>query len=201
MAIMHREDEPTTLVLADWVPGPRQGHWTYEAYAELPEDGLRYEILQGVLVTTPAPEPEHQRISKKIAVRFFEQIDARGRGEMFYAPIDMELSEKNVVQPDVLIILDEHLDRVQEKRIVGAPDLVVEIISPSSVATDSIIKRQAYERACVPEYWLVNPQQQTVEVFALENGVYTSQGVFEGERTVSSRIVPDISVPVARFSA
>lgn len=159
MAIMQR---------GDGKPVPRQGNWTYEAYAALPDDGLRYEILQGIRVMTPAPEPEHQRISKKIAVRFFEQVDARDRGEMFYAPIDVVLSEKDVLQPDVLVILNEHLDSIEKKRIVGAPDLVVEIISPSSVATDSIIKRTAYERAGVPEYWLVDPQQKTVEVFVLE---------------------------------
>ena len=117
------------------------------------------------------------------------------------APIDVVLSKKEVVQPDVLVILNEHLDRVQKKRIVGAPDLVVEIISPSNVATDSIIKRQTYERAGVPEYWLVDPNQETVEVFALENDAYISQGVFKGEQTISSRIVPDLTVHVARFFA
>ena len=150
MAVMHREDE-STLVLANWVPGPRQGHWTYEAYAALPDDGLRYEIMQGVLVMTPAPEPGHQGISMEISFCLYEQIISKNRGKVFAAPIDVVLSKKEVVQPDVLVILNEHLDRVQKKRIVGAPDLVVEIISPSSVATDSIIKRQTYERAGVPE--------------------------------------------------
>ena len=192
MAVMHREDG---------MPGPRQGHWTYEAYAALPDDGLRYEIMQGVLVMTPAPEPGHQGISMALSAYLYGRIDGKKRGRTFASPIDVELSRHNVFQPDVLIILNEHLDRVQKKRIVGAPDLVVEIISPSSVVADCIVKRDVYERAGVPEYGLVDPNQETVEVFALENDAYISQGVFEGEQTISSRIVPDLTVHVARFFA
>lgn len=199
MAIIQGEDEATTMVLANRMPGPRQGHWTYEAYAALPEDGLRYEIMEGVLSMTPAPEPEHQRINKKIAFCLYGQIDAKGLGEIFYAPIDVTLSDNNVFQPDVLVILREHLDRVQEKRIVGAPDLVVEILSPSSLVTDRVIKRRAYEAAGVTEYWLVDPKQQAIEVFVLEQGVYTSLGLFAGKQHLVSRLVPDLAVAVAQF--
>lgn len=199
MAILQCEDEVTTMVLANRVPGPRQGCWTYEAYAALPEDGLRYEIMQGVLSMTPAPEPEHQRVSKKIAFCFYGQIDAKGLGEIFYAPIDVTLSDKDVFQPDVLVILHEHRDRIQEKRIVGAPDLIVEILSPSSLVTDRVIKRRAYEEAGVAEYWLVDPKQQAIEVFVLEEGVYVSLGLFTGKQHLVSRIMPEIAVPVAQF--
>lgn len=148
---------------------------------------------------TPAPETEHQRISKKIAFCFYGQIDAKGLGEIFYAPIDVALSDKDVFQPDVLIILHEHRDRIQEKRIVGAPDLVVEILSSSSLVTDRVIKRRAYEEAGVAEYWLVDPKQQAIEVFVLEEDVYVSLGLFTGEQPLVSRIVSEISVPVAHF--
>jgi Uma2 family endonuclease len=198
MAIVQREDEVTTIVLANRVPGPRQGCWTYEAYAALPEDGMRYEIMQGVLSMTPAPEPEHQRISKKIAFCLYTHIDAQGLGEIFYAPIDVTLGA-DLFQPDVLVILHEHLDRIQAKRIVGAPDLIVEILSPGSLVTDRVIKRSAYERAGVAEYWLVDPKQKAIEVFVLENDIYVSVGLFTGEQRLVSRIVPEIAVPVAQF--
>lgn len=199
MAIIQRTDEITTIVPANWVPGPRQGDWTYEAYAALPDDGLRYEVVQGVLVMTPAPEPEHQRINKKIAFCLYQEIDAKGKGEVFYAPIDVELSKQNVFQPDVLVILSEHLARIHKKRIVGAPDLAVEIVSPSSILNDRSIKRMAYEQFGIPEYWLVDPEEKSIEVFVLENGAYVSLGLFVGEQRVISRIVPELTVSVSHF--
>lgn len=199
MAIMRREDESTTPVLANGMPVPRRGDWTYETYAALPDDGLRYEIVQGVLAMAPAPEPGHQGISMALSAYLYGRIDGKKRGRTFASPIDVELSRHNVFQPDVLVILNEHLDRVQKKRIVGAPDLVVEIISPSSVVADCIVKRDAYKRAGVPEYWLVDPQQKTIEVFVLEHGSYTSWGVFAEEQRMRSRLLPKIMLPVAHF--
>src|SRR5260370_5249011 len=121
MAIIHRANEAATVVPADWVPGPRQGSWTYEAYAALPDDGMRYEIVQGVLVMTPAPEPEHQGISMALSAYLYGRVDGKKRGRVFTAPIDVVLTKKDVFQPDMLVILNEHLDRIQQKRIVGAP--------------------------------------------------------------------------------
>src|SRR5579883_1753361 len=151
MAIIQHPQEIATVVPADWVPGPRQGFWTYAAYAALPDDGLKYEIVQGVLIMTPAPEPGHQKVSMAIAYCLYTLINTQNRGEVFTAPIDVSLSEQDLFQPDVLVILNEHLDRVHEKRIVGAPDLVVEIISPSSRLNDRVVKRQAYQQAGIPE--------------------------------------------------
>src|SRR5579883_1225469 len=199
MAIVQRPKEITTTVPADWVPGPPQGSWTYDAYAALPDDGKRYEIAQGVLIMTPAPEPRHQRISREISFCLYEHIMTRKLGEVLYAPVDVVLSEEDTFQPDVLVILNEHLERIQEKLVAGAPDLVVEIISPGSLLNDRVTKKLAYERAGIPEYWLVDPEKKTVEVFVLENGAYTSLGLFKGEQQLQSRIVPEMSVPVAHF--
>jgi Uma2 family endonuclease len=199
MAIVQRPKEITTTVPADWVPGPPQGSWTYDAYAALPDDGKRYEIAQGVLIMTPAPEPGDQRISREISFCLYEHIMTRKLGEVLYAPVDVVLSEEDTFQPDVLVILNEHLERIQEKLVAGAPDLVVEIISPGSLLNDRVTKKLAYERAGIPEYWLVDPEKKTVEVFVLENGAYTSLGLFKGEQQLQSRIVPEMSVPVAHF--
>lgn len=189
----------TMVTPADWVPGPRQGSWTYEAYASLPEDGRQYEIVQGVLMMTPAPEPAHQGIAGEIYRYLCSQILDTQRGLVLTAPVDVVFSEDMSTQPDVLILLKEHLDRLQEKRILGAPDLVVEIASPSTAAYDRLVKHDIYEQAGVPEYWLVKPKAQTIEVFALETGKYRSLGVFKGEKCLVSHIVPDINVPVRRF--
>lgn len=185
--------------MADWVPGPPQGSWTYEAYAALPDDGQRYEIVQGVLVMSPAPEPSHQGIAGKIYRYLCSQILDRGRGLVFTSPIDVVLSSSTTTQPDVVVLLKEHLERLQQKYITGAPDLVVEVISPGSQTHDRLVKYGIYEKAGVPEYWLVNAVEQTIEVFVLNAGEYRSTGIFHSEDLPVSRLLPDITYTVGQF--
>lgn len=184
---------------ADWVPGPRQGDWTYDMYAALPEDGRRYEVIQGVLMMSPAPEMAHQGVIQRISRYLDEQIFSTNRGLVFPGPTDVVISPQKVVQPDVLILLADHLDQLQEKRILGAPDLVVEVISPSSITYDRTVKYNLYEQASVPEYWLVNMEAQSIEVFVLEAGRYRSLGIFCDKQTVQSRLIPHASAPAAQF--
>lgn len=185
--------------MADWVPGPPQGSWTYDAYAALPDDGNRYEIVQGVLLMSPAPEPAHQGIVEEINSYLRSQILSTKRGLVFTSPIDVVLAENISVQPDVLVILKEHLDRVGNKRITGAPDLVVEVISPGSKFQDRVVKHSIYERFGVPEYWLVKSENQTIEVFVLDMGIYRSLGIFHGEQSLESHLIPTITVSVNQF--
>ena len=199
-----RADMATTerypmVIPADWVPGPKQGEWTYSHYAALPDDGQRYEIVNGVLVMSPAPGPEHQSIAVRIAYYVFPHIDLAGIGRLFTAPIDVELGPKNVFQPDIVVVLNAHLDRVAEKKIVGAPNLVVEIASPSTAVFDRLIKYEKYAHAGIAEYWIVKPTTRTVEVLVLEGGEYRSLGIFNGQAMLPSRVVPDLSVRVEQF--
>jgi len=197
-----QEQELVTPVMpADWVPGPRQGEWTYEMYAALPDDGNRYEVVQGVLMMSPAPGTPHQGVITEISAYLREQIFLKRRGLVFTGPLDVELAIDTVVEPDVLVVLKKHLDRVQEKRIIGNPDLAVEVISPSSATYDRLVKYRVYEQAGVPEYWLINNKKQTIEVFVLEEGRYISLGAFHGEQAVQSRLVPGAAAPAAQFFA
>jgi Uma2 family endonuclease len=195
------KEELSIVIPADWVPGPPQGSWTYEAYATLPDDGHRYEIVNGVLVMAPAPSPEHQSIAVRIAYYLFPHIDLMGIGRLFTAPIDVELGPKNVYQPDLVIVLNPHLERVAEKKIIGAPDLVVEVASPSTAAYDRLTKYDVYARAGVTEYWIVKPTTCTVEVLVLEDREYRSLGVFRGQQTLPSRVVSGLPVRVEQFFA
>lgn len=192
-------EEPAIATPADWVPGPPQGSWTYEDYAALPEDGQRYEIVNGVLVMTPAPSPEHQDIVGEIFAYLRLRIKLAGLGRVFPSPIDVELGPKYVFQPDVVVLLNAHLDRVGEKKIIGAPDLAVEVVSPSTGIMDRVAKYAAYARAGIAEYWIVKPTQKTVEVFVLEDDEYRSLGVFSGQAKLPSRVVPDLPVSVEQF--
>jgi Uma2 family endonuclease len=197
-----QEQELVTPVMpADWVPGPRQGGWTYEMYAALPDDGKRYEVVQGVLMMSPAPEMAHQGVIAQINRYLSDQIFLPRRGLVFTSPVDVVLAPKTTMQPDVLVILAEHVGRIEQKRVIGAPDLVVEVISTSSATYDRLVKYSAYEQAGVPEYWLVNLSKQTIEVFVLEEGHYRSLGAFYGEQIVQSRLLPDAAAPAAQFFA
>jgi Uma2 family endonuclease len=192
-------EEPSVVTPADWVPGPPQGSWTYDDYAALPDDGRHYEIVNGVLVMGPAPGPDHQSIAVRLSHYLFVHAELAGLGRVFAAPIDVELGPKNVFQPDVIVLLNAHLYRVAAKRIIGAPDLVVEVASPGTAAFDRLTKYDVYARAGVIEYWIVKSAQRTVEVLALENGEYRSLGIFNGQATLPSRVIPGLPVRVEQF--
>ncbi len=187
------------VIPADHIPGPGQGRWTYKDYAAIPDDGQRYEIVDGVLFMSPAPNEWHQSAAGEIFSYLRAYIKLKELGRVYIAPFDVELDHRTVVQPDVLVVLNAHLERITFSRVIGAPDLVVEISSPGTVGHDRINKQRAYAGAGVPEYWIADPATRTVEVLALEHGEYRSLGVFEGKATLPTRIVPDFSVHVEQF--
>ena len=189
----------TMLIPADNVPGPEQGHWTYDSYAALPDDGKRYEILDGVLYMAPAPNDVHQEIVALIIFYLIPYVKLAGRGRVLAAPIDVVLESGSVVQPDVLVLLEEGATRQKPAQTIRPPDLAIEVVSPGTARHDRLRKYNAYARAGVKEYWIVEPTRRTVEVFVLEDEEYHALGVFSGEQTLPSVIVPDFSVPVEQF--
>ena len=199
--MIETKEELSVVTPADWVPGPPQGSWTYEDYAALPDDGRRYEIVNGVLVMAPAPTPEHQDIVGEIYVALRAYVKLAGLGRVFMGPLDVQLSPENTFQPDLVVLLNAHLERVAEKKISGAPDLAVEIASPSTAAYDRLTKYEKYAQAGITEYWIVKPTRRTVEVLVLENGEYRSLGVFSEQATLPSRVIPGLPVRVEQFFA
>jgi Uma2 family endonuclease len=195
------KEELSVVTPADWVPGPPQGSWTYEDYAALPDDGRRYEIVNGVLVMAPVPTPEHQDIVGEIYVALRAYVKLAGLGRVFMGPLDVQLSPENTFQPDLVVVLNAHLERVAEKKISGAPDLMVEIASPSTAAYDRLTKYEKYAQAGITEYWIVKPTRRTVEVLVLERGEYRSLGVFSEQATLPSRVIPGLPVRVEQFFA
>ncbi len=184
--------------LADWVPGPEQGHWTYRDYAAL-ADEQHYEIVNGVLLILPAPSWSHQEIVGEIFAYLRDYVRAHALGGVFTAPIDVELSPENVFGPDVIVLLKAHADKLQERHVVGAPDLVVEVASPSTAAYDRLVKYDIYARAGVLEYWIVTPETSSIEVLGLEDGHYRSLGRYSGQQTLPSRVVAGLDVSVEKF--
>jgi Uma2 family endonuclease len=145
--------------------GVAKKNYTYQDYLELPDDGNRYEIIEGELVMPPAPYTIHQDICRNIAIELTIYTRKMKLGKIYFAPTDVVLSDINVVQPDILFISKENLQIITEKNIKGVPDLIVEIISPSTDYYDLFVKKETYERSGIKEYWLVDPQKQWVEIY------------------------------------
>ncbi len=189
------------VTIADNVSGPGQGRWTYKDYAAIPDDGKRYEIVDGVLYMTPSPNEGHQTTVGRLFRYLSVYIEDAGLGRVYLAPFDVELAPYVVVQPDVFVILNANREKITQSRVIGAPDLVVEVSSPGTVGFDRDEKRGAYARAGVPEYWIADPGTHTVEVFVLEVGVYHSLGVFEGQAILPSQVLLDFPIHVDQFFA
>ncbi len=183
---------------ADWIPGPEQGKWTYNDYAAVSEDG-QFEVVNGVLYMSPASGWDHQSILGEIFAHLRSFVRIAGLGVVGMAPFDIELSSDTVVQPDVFVLLKEHRDRLTKARMIGAPDLVVEIASPSTARHDLHEKQDAYAQAGVPEYWVVNPDAQTIELLVLRNDAYRSLGLFSGDAMLPSVVIPGLPIQVRLF--
>jgi len=188
-------------IRADHVSGCKQGRWTYAKYAAIPDDGNRYEVVDGVLYMTPSPNLGHQGSVTHFTAHLFAHVEVPGLGRVFPAPCDVELASRVVVQPDVVVVLNSNASIMTPSRIIGAPDLVIEIASPGTASYDRRTKQDAYARAGVPEYWIADPSSRTVEVLRLEGNAYQSLGIFEGESTLPSRVLPDLPVQVSQFFA
>ena len=167
--------------------------YTYKDYL-LIDDDKRYEILRGGLIMVPAPFTIHQRLLIRLSVIFSNFIKEKKLGEVLVAPTDVVLAEDIVVQPDILFINKERLDIIKEAAIMDSPDLIVEIVSPSSASYDTVEKRDIYEEYGVKEYWLVFPQEKAIEVLTLESNIYRE--FCKGRKTgiVKSKIIDGLEV-------
>ena len=150
-------------------------------------------------MSTPSSTGSHQDTIGEVCFYLRSHIKLAGLGLVIQAPFIVELSAKDVFQPDIFVVMNAHLDRVQEKKVVGAPDLVVEISASGTVAFDRLTKYDTYEYTGVKEYWIVNLDRRTVEIFVLEGDEYHSLGVFHGEQKVPSRLISWLSVRVDQF--
>ena len=179
----------------DW---PAQGEWTYEDYRRLPDDGRRYEIIEGVLYVTAAPNFDHQYTVTRLLVHLDSLVTKHRLGVVLVAPFEVHLPDvARPVQPDVLFISSERAPRPGAADFTGAPDLIVEVLSRSTARTDRLVKFGAYERAGVREYWLVEPRTHSVEVYSLsEDGTYDLTGQYTPGETVTSTVLSDLALPV-----
>ncbi len=179
-----------------WTP-PVQGHWTYDDYQQLPNDGRRYEIINGVLFVANAPNLDHQFAVMEIAAELRNYAKAHGLGRVYVAPCEVHLSERSKpVQPDIFFVRQERAPERRAPFFDGAPDLIVEVISPSSIRLDRVTKFTEYEQTGVHEYWIVDPVAHLVEVYTLARGEYALLGTFQHQDTIQSQIFAGIEITI-----
>ncbi|NJP07096.1 MAG: Uma2 family endonuclease [Chloroflexaceae bacterium] len=179
--------------------GPAAGNW-FAHYTDIPDDGQRYEVVRGVS-RIPTPDTTHKVTITLFCTYFMQQVQFVGLGHMFKISCDVELTAHDIVQPDITVVLNQHLAIITHKRIVGVPDLLVEILSPGTATHDRRKKYATYARVGVPEYWIADPVNKTIEIFTHDtaSSSYRSLGVFTGETPVPSLVLPTLNVPVIHF--
>ncbi len=176
------------------LPPPPGGRWTVADYERLPEDGQRYELIEGELRMAPAPNPEHQTASGLIFYHLMQCVQLAGHGRVFTAPLDVELSPVTIVQPDIVVILNGGAATITTQRIVGPPDLVVEVVSPGTASYDRREKRDLYAAAGIREYWIADPGHRAVELLTLVGGAYRAEHVYRGQAVIPSQVIPGWNV-------
>ena len=190
-----------TLALPEEQPWPKQGGWTYEDYLRLPDDGRRYEVIRGFLYVTATPTWPHQYAVWTLGFLLQAFVRENSLGVVAGAPFNIRLPHRiaDPVQPDLFFFRKGKEPKAEGSDFLGVPDLVVEVLSPSTRRRDQTIKLDAYRDASVPECWLVDPKRRTVTVYVLSEDrsryLELCRGV-PGE-TVTSSMLPGLRVEVA----
>lgn len=177
--------------------------WAYSRWELLPDDTNRYEVIDGVLYMTTAPSNFHQWIVSRLLRFVGTVLEDQGWGYAFTAPIGVLMPGCDPVQPDFLLIRNDHAAIITDRRIRGVPDLIVEVVSPGSLEQDTRIKREAYARAGVPEFWLVQPTNRSVLVCNMPDpifGDYTQTLLIAESDELIASTVP-IRLPTAKLFA
>lgn len=172
---------------------------TVEDLESLPNDGRRYEIVTGKFFMSPAPDKSHQVTLVALALALGNHVAMTSDYQLLIAPVDVRFSILDQVQPDLLLIRKNRMSIYQGSTVFGSPDLVIEIISPSSRTYDEVVKFELYERHEVPEYWLVDPLARSIKVMALRNGRYEQRS--DNDDTLSSALLPALTLDISTIFA
>jgi Uma2 family endonuclease len=171
---------------------------TVSDYEELPE-GSPFQLINGELVMNPAPHFFHQRILSRLHIRLGVFVETHDMGEVVESPVDVHLSNADVFQPDIVFIAKERLNIILDGKIMGAPDLVVEVLSPSTGYYDLSHKKNMYELSGVKEYWVLYPNEETLEIFENVDGQFVQRARAKHKGTVSSGLLQGFSVKLTEI--
>jgi Uma2 family endonuclease len=174
---------------------------TYDDYVLMPDDGQRHELIDGEHYVVPAPALFHQFVSGNIHMALGAYVRAHNLGVLAYAPVDVIFSHESVVQPDLVFVRSEHAALLEQRGILGAPDVVIEILSESSRRYDALTKKRLYERFGVAEYWIVDPVAKAVKVLRLAGTHYETVAELRDNDTLTSLQFPGLELPLATIFA
>lgn len=169
--------------------------YTYADYCQLPE-GAPYQLIGGKLILTPSPTTYHQMISARLEFALMDFVKEHTSGIVLNAPIDVYFSPTETYQPDIIFISQDRMSIIEPKRINGAPDLIIEILSPATAYYDLRHKFRVYERYGVKEYWIVDPEESSIEVFVREGEKFSLGQRLEHRGQVTSRLLPGLALPL-----
>ena len=168
--------------------------FTVDEYMTVPPPERRFQLLDGEMILVPSPNNKHQTISGILFIPLYQFVSQHSLGEVWYAPLDVILSICDVVQPDILFVSNERVGIVTEANIQGAPDLVVEILSPSTARYDLGYKRVLYSKSGVLEYWIVDPEAETIEVMAAGDRGLATHAFYRRGDTLTSPLLEGLAI-------
>jgi len=174
---------------------------TYDDFVQFPDDGLRHELIDGEHYVTPSPNTKHQRVSINLTVLIGGWLERNPIGQVFHAPFDVVFSKYDVVEPDLLYLSNERAsDALTPLHVRGVPELVIEIGSPGTRKRDETIKRRLYERAGVTDYWVVDPQIDTIRVYRREGNGFARVVELSAESSdvLTTTLLPGLEIPLSR---
>jgi len=172
----------------------------YNDYCLLPNNGRRYEIIDGELFVTPSPRRAHQNVVTQLSYYLVEFVKREERGRVYVAPFDVVFSFHDVVEPDILYVSKERASVVTEKNVQGAPDLVVEVLSASTAEIDRTTKLKLYARYGVQEYWLIDPEECTAEVYRSEARGFERVASLQPSDLLTTPLLPGFSVLLSKLA-
>ena len=163
----------------------------YDDLRLFPNDGKRHELIDGEHIMSPAPKTKHQQASINLAALLHAFVRQHNTGRVFAAPFDVVFSDFDVTEPDILFISRERENILTEDNARGAPDLIVEILSPSTAELDRRVKFSLYEKYGVREYWIITPDAEIVQLFTLRAGKFELLGNFSGKQEIRSAVLSE----------
>ncbi len=169
------------------------GTWTYDDLFTLPDDGTRYEIIEGELHEMPAPDSAHAFTIINLLMALYPVVAGLG-GRVATAPLDVFFAGANPVQPDIVVLLAEGKARIVRRGIEGPPDLLIEVLSPSNRVHDLLTKRSLYARGGIREYWLVDPDARSIEILALDRDAYHQVAALSGREPLQSPLLGPLGI-------
>ena len=176
---------------------------TYDDFVLFPDDGKRHELIDGEHYVSPSPNLRHQRVLASLNFLLYGFVRDRRLGDVFFAPLDVVFTIHDVVEPDLIFVSNARASILTAANLQGSPDLVVEVLSPSNRRYDEVRKRGLYERAEVSEYWIVDPEADTVKVYRREGQLFSRPALLsarDGDR-LTSPLFPDLEIALADLFA